>query len=383
MTKRPPGGFDCEFVEPPPKVIIAECPICLHVLREPYQATCCGKNFCRTCLEENKANHCSSCPCCKTRNFTSFQDKRLQQTLYDFRVFCPHRGKGCEWKGELRELDTHLDTEPPPEKSLEGCPFVVICCPLSYAGCAVKLPRREMRGHLAETAVPHMLMQAGRQKTLESENKKLNKLLEEKADQIVELESDTSYLCNEKEEMEWKLHQLESKLKDIEAKVKEIKELQEVALRTGLPIGTADFAMSNFETIKQNDGFWCSPPFHTHPMGYRMCLRVDANGWGNGKGTHLSVHIYMMKGEFDEHLEWPFLGGITIQLLGQDNFHSVEVSFTENTPLSYSGRVTETEIARNGWGYSQFISHDDLYTKMFLMNSCLYFRISKIELKRN
>ena len=381
MTKRPAGGFDCEFVEPPPKVIIAECPICLHVLREPYQATCCGKNFCRACLEENKANHSSSCPCCKTIQFKSFEDKRLQQTLYDFHVYCPHHGKGCEWTGELRELDRHLDADPPPETCLEGCPFIEISCPLSYAGCAVKLPRREMRGHLAETAITHMLMQAGRQKVLESENQRLKKELEERVEQIVELESDTSYLCNEKEEMEWKIHQLERKMEDIEKRIKEMAEKQELALRTGLPIGTADFTMTNFEHLKQNDGSWCSPPFHTHPMGYRMCLRVDANGWGDGQGTHISVHIYLMKGPFDEHLRWPFKGEITINLLGQKRFHAVKVTFTESTPAAYASRVSDSEIAGNGWGYSKFISHDELYTQQFLTNNCLYFRIAHVELK--
>lgn len=380
MTKRSAGGFDCEFVQPPPKVIIADCPICLHVLREPYQATCCGKNFCRGCLDENKANHSNSCPCCKTRNFSSFEDKRLQQTLYDFHVYCPHRCTGCEWTGELRLLDKHLDAAPPPEKSLEGCPFIVIGCPLSYAGCTVKLPRRDMQGHLTETAVSHMLMQAGKQKHLESENQRLKKELEERTEQIVELESDTSYLCNEKEEMEWKVHRLEKKLEDIETKIKDLTEKQQLAIRTGLPIGPTNLTMHNFEPCKQNDGSWCSPPFHTHPMGYKMCLRVDANGWGNGKGTHVSVHIYLMRGEFDEHLKWPFMGEITVQLMGQNRHHSVVVTFTENTPAAYSSRVTEQEMAGNGWGYSQFVSHNDLYLH-YLINDSLSFRISKVELK--
>ena len=382
MTKRSAGGFDCEFVEPPPKIIVADCPICLHILREPHQATCCGKNFCKTCLEENKANHSNSCPCCKTRNFNSFEDKRLQQTLYDFRVYCPHRHKGCEWTGELRALQSHLDTDPPPEKCLEGCSFIDISCPLSYAGCSVKLPRREMRAHLVETAVSHMLMQAGKQKRLESENRRLRNELDERTDQIDELESDTSYLRSEKDEMEWNISRLERKLEDMEAKIKDISKLQQLASRTGLPIGTADFTMHNFDHMKQNDWSWCSLPFHTHPTGYRMCLRVDANGWGDGKGTHMSVHVYLMKGAFDEHLKWPFRGEITVQLLGQNNgFHSATITFTDTTPTTYANKVTEAEMAKNGWGYSRFISHDELYRQNYLIDNCLHFRISKIELK--
>ena len=29
-----------------------------------------------------------------------------------------------------------------------------------------------------------------------------------------------------------------------------------------------------------------------------MCLRVDANGWGNGAGTHVSVHVFFMNAEY-------------------------------------------------------------------------------------
>ena len=44
-----------------------------------------------------------------------------------------------------------------------------------------------------------------------------------------------------------------------------------------------------------------------------MCLSIDANGWGNGKDTHVGVVVCMMKGEFDSHLQWPFKGEITVE----------------------------------------------------------------------
>ena len=45
-----------------------------------------------------------------------------------------------------------------------------------------------------------------------------------------------------------------------------------------------------------------------------MCIRVTANGWYSGAGTHVSVAVHRMRGEYDSRLVWPFRGDITIQL---------------------------------------------------------------------
>ncbi len=60
--------------------------------------------------------------------------------------------------------------------------------------------------------------------------------------------------------------------------------------------------MDNFEQHKRDDDSWFSPPVYTHPQGYKICLRVDANG----SGTHVSVGVHFMRGEFDDSLKWPF-----------------------------------------------------------------------------
>ena len=86
------SGFECEFAEKVSKGIQAECPICLLVLREPYQATCCGKSFCKRCIKA--ANQ--TCPTCNDQEFTLFPNKGLQQSLYDFQVYCIHKSRGCE-----------------------------------------------------------------------------------------------------------------------------------------------------------------------------------------------------------------------------------------------------------------------------------------------
>ena len=41
-------GFDCEFLEPPPENLQTSCPVCLQIIREPYQVPCCGKKCCQS-----------------------------------------------------------------------------------------------------------------------------------------------------------------------------------------------------------------------------------------------------------------------------------------------------------------------------------------------
>ena len=173
------AGFECDFVQEPQKAFQHECPICLLVLREPYQATCCGKSFCKECIEEVKVRS-GKCPTCKTGNFFSYPNLGLQQSLYDFEVYCSQKSKGCEWRGELRELEKHLNSEPAAVKSLEGCPLTVIKCPLSHTGCEVKLPRKDMNAHITDShSALGIALEATKIASLKLELESVKKKLEE------------------------------------------------------------------------------------------------------------------------------------------------------------------------------------------------------------
>ena len=111
MADHVKGGFDCEFEEKPSKGVQSECPVCLLILKEPYQVTCCGYGFCRVCIERVRAENIP-CPCCNARDFDSFEDKRLKRSLYDFKVRCANKKQGCQWVGELGELENHLNYKP-------------------------------------------------------------------------------------------------------------------------------------------------------------------------------------------------------------------------------------------------------------------------------
>ena len=77
-----------------------------------------------------------------------------------------------------------------------------------------------------------------------------------------------------------------------------------------------------------------------------MSLRVDANGWESGAGTHVSVGVHLMQGEYDDNLVWPFKGAITLQLVNHraDEGHVERtVPFDDSTPYDIAGRVTNRE----------------------------------------
>ena len=113
-----------------------------------------------------------------------------------------------------------------------------------------------------------------------------------------------------------------------------------------------------------------------------MCINVYANGIGKGKGTHISVYAYLMRGENDDHLPWPFTGTVVIELLNQledRNHHSMRIPFPSD--LEISQRVIDEERGR-GYGYQKYISHssldyvDDEYSQTeFLKNDCLFFSV--------
>ena len=143
--------------------------------------------------------------------------------------------------------------------------------------------------------------------------------------------------------------------------------------------------MDDFEEFRKKGTTWHSRPFYSGMGGYKMCLSVEANGDGAGKGTHVTVFTHLMCGEFDSHLKWPFRGSITIELVNQleDKEHFVvSYSYTDRTPDSSTYQRNDGARAV-GWGRCQFILHSELGLSaanncQYLKDDCLVFRIVSI-----
>ena len=136
-----PVGFTCSFTNSP-KELRTDCPICLYILREPHQATCCGTIYCKECIERVKSD-LRPCPTCRQADFGVFPDRNLRNALYGFKVTCTYAEEGCSWKGELRYLDDHLNVTRKHEQRFFGCEYVKEECVL----CGKQYPRGTLQDH--------------------------------------------------------------------------------------------------------------------------------------------------------------------------------------------------------------------------------------------
>ena len=139
-----------------------------------------------------------------------------------------------------------------------------------------------------------------------------------------------------------------------------------------------------FQSKKHNEVKWCSHGFYTHNRGYKMCLRVIASGAGSGKNTHLSVFLYLMKGQYDSQLEWPLKGEFEMMLLNQimdAEHHFNTVKFSEKTPSAIANKVRSGEMAADGLGRNEFILEKDLViptpTRQYLKDDCIFIKVSR------
>ena len=152
------------------------------------------------------------------------------------------------------------------------------------------------------------------------------------------------------------------------------------------PYPPCHVVMPRFSQHKKDDDKWYSQPFYSVPGGYKLCLCVVANGWDDGIGTHIGIAVFLMKGENDHHLQWPFEHDVTYGILNwkRDENHVIKTTHFKNAPTECKERVTSEQRAESGWGFPQILPHSslsdgDANNTQYLHNDCLCLQVLKVE----
>lgn len=115
-----------------------------------------------------------------------------------------------------------------------------------------------------------------------------------------------------------------------------------------------------------------SLPFYTSRYGYKMCLRLYILGDGIGKGHYMSLFFVIMKGEFDNILQWPFIHKVTFRLVSPNTNRDIVDTFQpEPTSSSFKKPKTDMNIAS---GCPRFIPHSDLKEKGFVKDDTIFIK---------
>ena len=431
------GGYHYKFVdgEPPSDCI---CQKCTFVSRDPQQVSCCGNIYCKGCLEqlEDKCDYDFKCPTCHSDITHYFSDTRADRRIKSLEVYCTNResyclqdGSSCQWKGYLKDIDTHLQQCPyqfisctndcgeyVQQKQLqyhlendcpkrliecqycteegiltgdhfEVCPQYPILC--SNMGCGQKIPRIEMRAHKEScpkeiTCCQYKTIGCDQKMKREEQKEHNEQSMEEHLQMAME---EILVLKKERVELNAKIKDKDeatnNKLEETEATLQaKIFSLQGGGKHSSLH-QSIHIKCTGFREMKEGDKNWFSPAFYTSPGGYKMCLCIAPNGSDSGKNTNVSCGVCLMSGEYDNILEWPFQGEVTIELLNQlknRNHYKKDISYDESIPQEARKKVVGKRYGE-GWGYLLYISHSQLgYNSslncQYLKNDTLYFRVS-------
>ena len=367
------GGYDLLFLEDPPSDLV--CPICRLVAKDPFQVSCCGKIYCNSCFREleERSRWQFRCANCREDDPDTFPDRKTKGQINSLRVACSKREDGCTWRGALREMCHHMTS----------CEFADIDCPFSSIGCDHKPLRKDIEEHEEVNLRHHLNLAMRRISHLE------NSVQGEKESQERWLTSTMadvkSVLQIHKKEVKKQfdkrldLHQEELRCQISSIKYEIMSEFRSLPLVFKLP---------DFSDLQDDDDDWHSPGFYTSQGGYKMCLRVYTNGCTDVRGTHISCYVYLMKGDYDDGLEWPFRGIIHVQILNQlkdDQHHCEKITFNSRETKNFNSRVLPDRLMGvTGLGKSKFISQIELGYKgtlgrQYLKDDTLYFRVSKVE----
>ncbi len=302
-------------------------------------------------------------------------------------VYCDYQENGCDWVGTVETLEKHK----------AQCGFAKVPCPND---CPEEVLKKELDNHLSSECIyrvcscDHCGMKEKfwficashdgecEKKVISCSNEDCSVLIErgklashlrESCDYTEVYCKYASISCEEKGlRKDMKQHEENSEL-HLTMALDKIVELNKFTLSPEKKQRSITFKLNGFSLKTGPHHF---QPFFTSPSGYKISFYVYTGGYGDGKGTHLSLFIKVLHGPYDDTLDWPLKANFTVELLNQladCNHHEGNIYFDEGEDYCNPGGP--------GFGYDDFIplsklSCDEVENAHYLKDNVLYFRVT-------
>ena len=377
------------------------CPICGVALRDPQQ-TVCGHRFCSACLEPlRKEKDSFTCPICRAelQSAQVFPDNAIKRHVMSLKVKCNEHKSGCEWQGEMRQLGDHPD----------HCQFVLLSCSLGCGKNAMrrnmarhvkKCPRRKEKCQYCNGEFEHQHMK----KHFDTDCPQLQimcpqncgkRLVRCQRDDHVAVDGtcpNTNMKCafedtgcsfvgkrkdmgqHTKENLETHLTMSHMTVKKLNEKVKEMEEALEKAKEKAhfhylWKITEWSCHMERAKAV-ENYGIHSDEVYVSVP-GHRVRMTLYPNETDN----YVGIFLFVVKGEYDDFTQWPFRLDYAFSVIDQQQNRQDR---TEKVVVDESPTIEDCfdSPGGDGYGHAEIISHDELQTRSFVKNDCLFVKLT-------
>ena len=284
-----------------------------------------------------------------------------RQAIEHHNKFCKRLPIKCLQCGEIYERCYYAN-------HVKACPFTKVECPFHLVGCKSKVANKDLQQHFNESLSEHYIMVVKQNQSVQAQLRSANLTTHEQKEkleqsntaiaqfnmEIVEAKGMFSDFKHTLEEAEREYVELQKVHDHLKGQIETVtqhrvatshmfeKDLATLTFESKLrcygpallsidpadivsrPVDTQpttneytpriSFTISNFEMERKNDAVLCMPPFYSHNGGYKMCLVVYCNGYGDVQGNCLTVLISLLKGKYDDYLEWPLNCTVTINV---------------------------------------------------------------------
>ena len=385
-----------------------ECPICEAALKDPQQ-TVCGHRFCTTCLEPIRNDETSfTCPICRDELEPTqiFPDNAIKRKVMSLKVKCDLHESGCKWEGELRQLDDHRN----------HCQFVFLPCSLK---CGRNAMRRDMASHVKEKCPRRKVKCQHCNQAFECRHMKKHydkdcpqfpimcpqgcgkKLVRCQKDDHVAVDGtcpDTSLKCafedagccfvgkrkdmgqHTKENIETHLTMSHLKVKKLNVKVKEIEDaLEKAKERANFHYlwKITEWSVHMQKAKKDRSYEIVSEKVYVSVPGHRVMIKLYPYYDSDDESDDMGIFLYLVKGEYDDFIQWPFRMDYAFSVIDQQQNRrdkTKKIAVDEET----SDDISECfhSPGGDGYGFLTFLSHDELQTRSFVKNDCLFVELT-------
>ena len=337
--------------------------------------------------------------------------KKIVREVNALVIRCPQKELGCEWEGELGQLQRHLNPGAG-VSSAQGCEFLTVEC--AYH-CGAQLQRRLIQEHEMEACPkrPIEMQVASLMKKFEAvvtenqilkqelnETKKihqqsLNEVKKELGDLKQAHNQQRKELREAKEENKRanrKIGALEKKYASLQTSTmkQELGDLKRALHRQRedlqmhaipLPVPPFYFSLSNFKHYQSNELTFYSEPFYSHPGGYKMRVQIHPNGKGDARGAYVSLYVAIVRGEFDDQLHWPFDGSVTVEAYNRttEQWSNGHVVIMNKERCTKQIERCVDILTQGGRGCSTFLSFSDLNDNYLKGTAIVRFRVTNIK----